>query len=173
MLPPARSAVIPHLSGRIRALLGRILPIAAVLVLSACEPENISGEWRLTTPESETNVGRLLIQHTPAAVRGNGNDPISMDAELRGQRIHLEGRYWHGGSFGVVGRGCRAAVQACDDSVYFWLGHQSGDGRAPQTHFDAELQVYQSFIDTQYLLEPDAFGAEPLERATYLATKVR
>jgi len=142
----------------------------AGLILAGCKQEDISGEWRLATVESDSVVGRLSIHHTPTGV-ANASDPIWMDARMFGQELRMEGAFWHGGTFAVLARACPGETRSCTDSVNYVLGHRSDNGKRIGREFSAEVVVLPDTVRPDenpiFLLlhsQPDV---------TYEATKIR
>jgi|GEM_PF-4740724 len=148
----------------------RVALCAAALLLAACEPDDLSGEWMLTHPVADIVVGRLLIQHSPTGA-ANMSDHIRMDAELRGQVLKVDGAYWHGGTFAVMGRGCLEPTRSCADSVSYILGHRTNEGEGIDRSFDAELVILPDTIKPGQNPIFILLDSQPTE--TYLATKVR
>jgi hypothetical protein len=148
----------------------RVALCAAALLLAACEQDDISGEWMVTPPVADVVVGRLLIQHSPTGA-ANMSDHIRMDAELRGQVLKMDGAYWHGGTFAVMGRGCLAPTPSCADSVAYILGHRANQGEGIDDRFDAELVILPDTIKPGQNPIFILLDSQPTE--TYLATKVR
>jgi hypothetical protein len=145
------------------------LPIAA-LILAGCKQEDLSGEWRLATMESDSVVGLLSIHHAPTGV-ANASDPIWMDARMFGQEMWMEGAFWHGGTFAVLARGCPGETHSCADSVNYVLGHRANEGQGTGREFSAEVVVLPDTVrpgeNRIFLLlnsQPDV---------TWRATKIR
>jgi hypothetical protein len=137
-------------------------------MLGGCAQDDLTGRWSLRVAGSERVVGRLLIHHTPTG-SANMSDRIRMEAELRGQRLRMEGAYWHGGTFAVVGRGCRAETGVCADSVKYLLGARTEGGQGIDDRFDAELVVLP---DTAWRSDNPIFPfLESTPEATYRARR--